>query len=271
MVNIDETNKVWTQKMGSGERNLLLLHGGPGATHEYFENFPDYLDTNKYTIYFYDQLGSYFSDNTDLKDLWELDRFVEEVETVRKALGISELYLLGHSWGGILAIHYAAKYPQQLKGLVLSNSPFTSYGAFSYQNGLFKNIKRELKSELGRKPNREEVDLRFNEIHRYGMDTIPEVFTRLENHYNRDSKRWETAFFRQKKWNLENRAKEIVTRTLIIGGGKDFIDPNDFTLMNEAIVNSHLVILPNSPHFPMWCDSKNYFAAIDEFLTDETN
>ena len=174
--------------------------------------------------------------------------------------------MLGHSWGGILAVHYAVKYPDNLKGLILSNSPTTSFGAFHYQKEVFKKIRKELKLELGRKPSDKELNERFEKTYRYGLDTIPEAFSRLEEHYSRDPKRWETTFFKQKKWTLENEAKKITASTLIIGGEKDFIDPNDFKLMSNAIVNSKLVILSNGSHFSMWSDSENYFNAIDEFI-----
>src|SRR5205809_7070275 len=73
--------------------------------------------------YYYDQLGSAYSDQPDQPELWELPRFVDEVEQVRTALKLdaSNFYLLGHSWGGILAIEYALKYQRNLKGLVISN------------------------------------------------------------------------------------------------------------------------------------------------------
>ncbi len=268
MINIGGTDSVWTQKIGTGETSILLLHGGPGATHEYFENFPAHLDTNKFTIYFYDQLGSYFSDSSDLENLWEIDRFVDEVETVRKSLDISELILLGHSWGGILAVHYAATYPENLKCMILSNSPYTSYGAVGYRYSLSKKIIKELKKELGRKPRSEEIKERFEKIYRYGMDTIPEVFSRLERHYNTDTNIWKTEFFKQKKWSLEHVAKAIKVPTLIIGGEMDFVDPNDFKSLATAIENSELVILPNAPHFPMWSHSESYFESINRFITN---
>ena len=97
--------------------------GGPGATHEYFEVFDSWFPGAGIEYYYYDQLGSAYSDQPDEPDLWELPRFVEEVEQVRQALGLdrSNFYLLGHSWGGILAMEYALKYQQHLKGLVISN------------------------------------------------------------------------------------------------------------------------------------------------------
>jgi proline iminopeptidase len=108
--------KVWTKKVGSGRIKVLTLHGGPGATHEYFECFEDFLPQQGIEFYYYDQLGSAYSDQPDDVSLWTIDRFREEVEQVRAALGLEDFYLLGHSWGGMLGIEYALKYQKHLKG-----------------------------------------------------------------------------------------------------------------------------------------------------------
>ena len=102
---------------------VLLLHGGPGATHEQWESVEQYLAPAGIEFYYYDQLGSYFSDQPDEPALWTTERFVEEVEQVRQALGLGpdNFYLVGQSWGGMLAIEYALKYQENLKGLVISN------------------------------------------------------------------------------------------------------------------------------------------------------
>jgi proline iminopeptidase len=118
------TFHVWTKRVGNNPRiKVLLLHGGPGATHEYFEAFDSYFPAAGVEYYYYDQLGSAYSDQPDMPELWELPRFVEEVEQVRQALGLDQnnFYLLGQSWGGILAMEYALKYQQHLKGLIISN------------------------------------------------------------------------------------------------------------------------------------------------------
>jgi len=127
MVPIDTPHgvfRVWTKRVGNNPRiKLLSLHGGPAATHEYFEAFDSYLPAAGIEYYYYDQLGSYYSDQPDNDALWTIPRFVEEVEQVRKALGLNpdNFFLLGSSWGGILAIEYALKYHQNLKGLIISN------------------------------------------------------------------------------------------------------------------------------------------------------
>ena len=128
--------RVWTKRIGNNPRvKVLLLHGGPGATHEYFEACDSYFPAAGIEYYYYDQLGSAYSDQPDDPDLWEIPRFVDEVEQVRRALGLDRgnFYLLGHSWGGVLAIEYALRYQQHLKTLVVSNmmSSIPAYNAYA--------------------------------------------------------------------------------------------------------------------------------------------
>ena len=118
------TFNVWTKRIGHNPKlKVLLLHGGPGATHDYFEAFDSFLPAEGIEYYYYDQLGSFYSDQPKDSSLWRTDRFVEEVEQVRKALGMdsTNFFLLGHSWGGLLATEYALKYQKNLKGLIISN------------------------------------------------------------------------------------------------------------------------------------------------------
>jgi proline iminopeptidase len=116
--------RVWVKRVGNNpDLRVLLLHGGPGETHEYLEACDSYLPAAGIEYYYYDQLGSGFSDQPDEPSLWELGRFVDEVEQVRQALGLDRdnFVLYGHSWGGLLAIDYALAYQQHLRGLVISN------------------------------------------------------------------------------------------------------------------------------------------------------
>ncbi len=118
------TFKVWTKQFGHNPRiRVLLLHGGPGATHEYWECLESFFPAEGIEFIYYDQLGSAYSDQPSDTSLWQVARFVEEVEQVRRALHLTEdnFYLLGHSWGGLLAMEYALKYQKHLKGLIISN------------------------------------------------------------------------------------------------------------------------------------------------------
>ena len=98
---------------------VLLLHGGPGFSHEYLEAFESFLPQAGIEMYYYDQLGCNNSDQPDDPGLWTLDRYATEVEEVRRGLGLEHFVLYGHSWGGILAIEYALHHQEHLRGLVI--------------------------------------------------------------------------------------------------------------------------------------------------------
>ena len=129
--------KVWTKRVGNNPTmKVLLLHGGPGATHEYFEAFDSYFPNAEIEYYYYDQLESAYSDQPNDSSLWSVDRYVDEVEQVRIALGLNSdnFYLLGSSWGGILCMEYALKYQQNLKGLIVSNMMASIPDYITYAN-----------------------------------------------------------------------------------------------------------------------------------------
>src|SRR5437588_13017637 len=130
--------EVWVKRVGNNaDYRMLLLHGGPGCTHEYFEACDSYLPAAGIEYYYYDQLVSGFSDQPDEPSLWDLERFVDEVEQVRQALGLdrSNFVLYGQSWGGLLAIEYALHHQEHLRGLVISNmmSSVPAYNAYAEQ------------------------------------------------------------------------------------------------------------------------------------------
>ncbi len=110
---------VWTKTIGYNPQiKVLLLHGGPAFTHEYMECFQSFFPREGFEMIEYDQLGSFYSDQPNDSSLWTIDRFVEEVEQVRTALGLNKdnFYLLGNSWGSMLAMQYALKYQNKYKG-----------------------------------------------------------------------------------------------------------------------------------------------------------
>ena len=144
--------KVWTKRFGNNPKiKVLLLHGGPAMTHEYMECFETFFQREGFEFYEYDQLGSYYSDQPKDSSLWTTERFVEEVEQVRKAIGAdnSNFYVLGNSWGGILAMEYALKYQKNLKGLLISNMVASApeYGKYA-DEVLAKQMKPEVLAEI---------------------------------------------------------------------------------------------------------------------------
>jgi proline iminopeptidase len=170
------TFRVWTKRVGnSPTMKVLLLHGGPGATHEYMEAFDSYFPSASIEYYYYDQLGSAFSDQPDDVSLWDLPRFVEEVEQVRAALRLDRdnFYLLGQSWGGLLGIEYALKYQQHLKGLVISNmmSSIPAYNEYA-RTMLMPAMDQKALAEI------EEIEAKGNyESPRYMELLVPNYYT----------------------------------------------------------------------------------------------
>src|SRR4051794_37246162 len=113
--------RVWYRSVGDGDVPLLCLHGGPGFTHYYLEALEDLADRRR--VIFYDQLGCGRSDRPDDVSLWTVDRFVEELVTVRSTLGLDRLHLFGSSWGGMLAEQYVLDCKPDLVSLTLCGSP----------------------------------------------------------------------------------------------------------------------------------------------------
>ncbi len=112
--------RVWYRIVGGGTRTpLLVLHGGPGASHHYLKPLAALADERP--VIFYDQLGGGRSDRPNDTTLWRTERFVRELAGVREALGLRRVHLYGHSWGTILATEYMAARPLGVRSVILAS------------------------------------------------------------------------------------------------------------------------------------------------------
>lgn len=279
--------QVWTSRLGhSPTTKLLLLHGGPGATHEYFENFEQHLVPEGIEIYYYDQLGSGRSDNPADPRLWELDRFVDELDQVRQALGLdrSNLFLLGHSWGGILAIEYALHHQQHLKGLIVSNmmSSCPAYNDYAHtvlMPAMDQQALREIKAleQAGdiANPRYEELLLEHHYVHhvlRRPVAEWPDPVNRAFAGINQD------IYVRMQgpselglsgtleDWERTDDLARIEVPTLVIGARHDTMDPAYMRMMAERLPNGRYHECPEGSHMAMWDDEETYFAGLVAFL-----
>jgi proline iminopeptidase len=281
------TFKVWTKRFGNNPTiKVLLLHGGPGGTHEFFESFESYFPQQGFEFYEYDQLGSFFSDQPKDSSLWVTERFVEEVEQVRKALGLTKdnFYLLGHSWGGILAIEYALKYQDNLKGLVISNmmSSCPAYGAYA-QNVLAKQMDPkvldtiraiEARGDFSSPKYMQLLEPHFYAKHFCRLNPLPEMFARAMPHLNPDVyviMQGPSEFGisgRLAKWDRSADLPKIKVPTLTIGGTYDTMDPEHMKWMATQVQNGRSLICPDGSHCSMWDDQKTYFPGLIQFIKD---
>jgi proline iminopeptidase len=279
--------KVWTRRVGDSPRvKLLLLHGGPGATHEYFECFEDFLPAAGIEVYYYDQLGSHRSDQPDEPSLWELDRFVDEVEQVRVALGLdaSNFFLLGHSWGGILAIEYALKHPANLKGLVISNmmASIPAYNRYAEQV-LMPQIAPEVLAEIKALEAAEDyANPRYMALlmeHHYifhvlrrPADEWPDAVNRAFAHLNpkvyipMQGPSELGASGKLVDWDRFEDLRHITVPTLTIGGAHDTMDPAHMAAMAQQLPRGQHLHCPDGSHMAMVDDQATYMAGLIAFL-----
>jgi proline iminopeptidase len=282
-----KTFNVWTKRVGNNPKiKVLLLNGGPGATHEYFECFENFLPAEGIEFIYYDQLGCGNSDNPNDESYWDLSRYVEEVEQVRKALDLdsNNFYMLGHSWGGILAIEYALKYQNNMKGLIISNmmSSCPEYGKYA-DEVLAKQLKPEVLAQI----QKIEADKEFDNP-RYMELLLPNFY---EEHVLRlPAKDWPEPVNRSfakmnqslyvtmqgpsefgiagklENWDRTNDLKNITIPSLVIGATHDTMDPKFMEKMSTLLPKGSFLLCKNGSHMALYDDQQTYFKGLISFL-----
>ncbi len=284
------TFNVYTKRMGNNPKiRVLLLHGGPGGSHEEFGNFDGYLPNEEIEYIYYDQLDSYYSDKPNDSTLWTTEHFVEEVEQVRKALNLNKdnFYLLGQSWGGILALEYALKYQDNLKGLVISNMMASApeYTKYAYEVLGPQMDPGVLKEIMDMEANMDFDNPRYSEllmkhyytehILRIPLEKWPKSVNLLFEHLNPDiyvfmqghSEFGMTGNATLKNWDVTDRLKEIKVPTLMLGGKYDTMDPKHMEWMASEVQNGRSLIT-NGSHLSQFDDPETYFSGLIKFIKD---
>ena len=280
---------VWTKRFGNNPKiKLLLLNGGPGATHEYFECMENFLPAEGIEFIYYDQLGCGNSQDPKDTSLWDLNRYVEEVEQVRQALNLdnSNFYLLGHSWGGILAMQYAIKYQDNLKGLIISNmmSSGPDYGKYA-QDVLAKQFDPKILDTIrqieakGDFLNPKYMELLLpnfyaKHILRLPLDKWPEPVNRSFAVINQSlyvTMQGPSEFGISGKlvnWDVKAQLPNIKTPTLTIGGTYDTMDPEHMKWMSTQFPRGRFLLCPDGSHLSMYDDQQIYMKGLIQFMKD---
>ncbi|MDC6350900.1 proline iminopeptidase-family hydrolase [Zeaxanthinibacter sp. PT1] len=285
------TFKVWTKRVGNNpDMKVLLLHGGPGATHEYFEVFDSYFPNAGIEYYYYDQLESAYSDQPNDSTLWSVDRYVDEVEQVRQALGLdsTNFYILGSSWGGILGMEYALKHQDKMKGLIVSNMMASIPDYMKYaEEVLGPQLDPEVLAEIRQlEAEGKFTDPRYLELvgtHYYPKhvlrmppDQWPDPVNRAFANINYDlyltmqgpSEFGVVGDAKLKNWDIKEQLKNISVPTLAIGGAHDTMDPEHMEWIADEVQNGRYLYCPEGSHLAMYDDPETYFEGVIRFIKD---
>jgi len=283
------TFNVWTKRVGNNPKlKVLLLHGGPGFTHEVYEIMDSWFPAAGIEYYYYDQLGSWYSDQPKDPDLWELPRFVEEVEQVRVALGLdkSNFVLMGQSWGGLLAMEYALKYQANLKGLVISNmvSSIPAYNKYAHDvlmpamdpKVLAEVMQIEAAKDYKNPRYMELLTPAFYELHllRRPAAEWPEPINRAFKHLNEDvyipmqGPSEMGASGKLEHWDRSGDIHKITVPTLVIGARYDTMDPAHMEWMAKQMPKGQYLYCPNGSHLAEYDDPQVYFGGLIKFLKE---
>ncbi|MCK0179366.1 proline iminopeptidase-family hydrolase [Flavobacteriaceae bacterium S0862] len=283
--------KVWTKRVGNNPTmKVLLLHGGPGATHEYFEAFDSYFPNAGIEYYYYDQLESAYSDQPNDSTLWSVDRYVDEVEQVRKALGLNKdnFYLLGNSWGGILCMEYALKYQDNLKGLIITNMMASVPEYNKYANEVLgpqlpPEVLKEVKEleAKGEFDNPRYTELLFQyyyteHILRMPLEEWPDPVNRAFANLNPNlyvtmqgpSEFGIVGDAKLKDWDITKELPKIIVPTLSVGGAYDTMDPKHMEWIATQVQNGQYLHCPDGSHMSMYDDAETYFEGLIKFIKE---
>src|SRR4051794_19223142 len=259
--------ETWYRIVGEGERPgalpLLLLHGGPGGTHDYMEPMAELARDGRRVI-FYDQLGCGNSPHPSDPGKWTLQLFLDELAAVRQALGLDRIHLLGQSWGGMLAMEYMFTQPKGVASVTISNSPASMIQWVEEANKLRQQLPPEVEAALQKHeaagttsdpeylaamqvfydrhvcrvvPNPEYVQRPFQKLAQW-----PEVY----NTMNGPSEFYVIGTL--KTWSVIPRLGEIHAPTLVISGEFDEATPVIAETVHNGIPGSEWVLFENCSH-----------------------
>ena len=275
-------HQVVTYSYGEGDEVLFLLNGGPGLPCDYLRDPHLPLADQGWRVVTYDQLGCGASDKPKDKSLWTITRYVEEVETVRKALGLGRIHLLGHSWGGWLSIEYGITYPENLRTVILENT----CGDMPHLAGELERHRAALGPETVAMMQSREADgtidhpeyqaaiTLLNYRHVCRLSEWPASLHRSVDDWNMDvygTMQGPNEFLyvgNLKDWKRIDLMHRISAPALITVGKFDELTPACAMKMHLALPDSRLAVFPNSSHTPFYEEPEPYFATLTGFLAE---
>ena len=275
--------RTWYKVVGelhpaSEKLPLLLLHGGPGFPHDYLEDLAQLAQGGR-AVVFYDQLGCGRSDHPDDAALWVMNTFVEEIDAVRKAIGLGRVHLLGHSWGGWLALEYALRHPPGLTSLILA-STCASVPAFAAEA---RRLKESLPARVRETIDRHEaagtthddayVEATMAYYSRWvcRRDPFPEhvmrslMNVREEVYGAMQGPDWKVTG-NLKDWDVTDRLGELDLPVLITSGRHDVMTSTLVKPLLARIRGAEHALFEESAHLAMAEEPERYLRVVESFL-----
>ncbi len=272
--------RIFYRSEGEPTRGTILgLHGGPGGSYDYLTPLFD-LTKEGYRLVLYDQSGGGKSQRLKDPALYAIERYVEEVEGVRKALKLGRVHLYGHSWGGMLAQAYALKHQGNLSSLILSGT--TSSVPLLMEEGekVFRSLPADVRKKVTKhesagdfqNPEYLEAIEAFNHMHQGIIDPWPET---LQYAFENFSPAVGGTMFgpnlvavsgNMRYWDVTDRLGTLKLPCLIVCGEKDFLTPRLHEVLHRKIRNSRLVVMKGVSHGSMWDSRDAYIRHLADFL-----
>jgi proline iminopeptidase len=273
--------RVWFESRGSSPQTLLLLHGGPGGNSEDFHPLME-LAAPDYRVVRYDQLGSWRSDQPDDPSLWQVPRFVAEVEAVRQTLGLGQMHLLGQSWGAVLALEYALHHQQHLGSLTLASGGASIAEGVAGMNVWRAQLPPETQETLARYEATREYDhpdyqAAIEVLYRRHLCRVwpyPEPLATAMAHVAMPvyGTMWGPNEFTCTgsllSWDRTDRLGEIQVPTLITVGEFDEVHPSCSETMQRGIPGSRMVVFPDAGHTIHVERPEEYWSVVHQFLRE---
>jgi proline-specific peptidase len=277
--------QTWYRIVGDGEAPgklpLLCLHGGPGASHDYLESLDAMAATGRRVIY-YDQLGCGKSVTPSNPSMWTVELYVEEVDVVRKALGLERIHLLGQSWGGMLAMEYMLTRPKGVASLTIASSPASMIQWVEEANRLRRELPLDVQEALDKHeaagttqdPEYKKATDVFYHRHVCRVVPYPEYVQRSFDNMETNSEVYNTmngpnefhVVGTLKTWDIRHRLGEINVPTLVTSGRHDEATPMIAETVHKGIPGSEWVVFENSAHSAHAEEPERYMQVLSDFI-----
>lgn len=260
---------------------LLLIHGGPGSTHNYFEVLDSLAETTHRQVISYDQIGCGESFLDGHKELWNLKTWTDELIALRKHLRLDRVHLLGQSWGGMLIIAYIIDCkPQGVESIILSSTlPSSSLWGREQQRLISFMPEDEQRAialaiETGdfNDPDYLKANDHYTVLHADEItDSTPECFRRrkrfgTESYIEAWGPNEYTPTGTLKDFEYTDRLHEITVPTLIISGTNDECTPLIAKTMYDRIPNARWELLDGARHMTFIDRTDDYKRLLEDFL-----